>query len=192
MNLAKRTLFYYIFNFIFYATIIITGFLALYNLTYYQFKHIYTCDSMDLHSHDKLDKVIVIFEPSNVNSAHAREQILAIAKKSCGARKFGEYCINDLLALAYAESRLNCQKIGDRGMSFGCYQIHLGYHPNISKEQARDLNFAINWTLNRMVSKGYPKYRSASLMAHNGTPNSPRTLSYLSLINSYRRNNQAN
>jgi len=191
MKPTKATFFCYILNFSYYITIIITGLLALSNLTYYQFQHIDTYDLTDFHFQHNLEKVNLTSEPSDVNATYAREQILAIAKKSCAAGKFREYCTKDLLAVAYAESRFNCQKIGDRGMSFGCYQIHLGYHPNISKEQARDLNFAINWTLNRMVSNGYPKYRSVSLMAHNGTPNAPKTLSYLSLINSYRKKYQA-
>jgi hypothetical protein len=190
LEISRQTLFRYILNYSCFATIAITALLALSNLPYYRSQRLEIHDSTNCDIQHNFDKVDPTSEPANTNDFHAAKRILAVAKTYCAARKFGEYCIKDLIALAYAESRFNCQKIGDGGMSFGCYQIHLGYHPNISKEQARDLNFAINWTLNRMVSKGYPKYRSVSLMAHNGTPNSPKTLSYLSLINAYREKYQ--
>jgi hypothetical protein len=192
MKMTSQTFFLYLVNYSYYATIAIVGFMALYNLTPYRSQHVDTHDSTNLNIQHKLDRIRLTLEPSNVNNTYATKHILAIAKKSCAARRFGEYCPQDLLAIAYVESRFNCQKVGDKGMSFGCYQIHLGYHPNISKAQAKDLNFAINWALNRLVSKGYPKYRSVSLMAHNGTPNSPKTLAYLSLINAYREKYQGN
>jgi hypothetical protein len=192
MEITRQKLFCYILNCSYYATLAIAGVLVLSNLTYYRFQHLDTYNPADLNFQHNLEEINLTPETSNVYNTYITEQILSIAKKSCAARKLGEYCTKDMLAIAFAESRFNCQKIGDKGMSFGCYQIHLGYHPNISKEQARDLNFAINWTLNRMVSKGYPKYRSVSLMAHNGTPNSPKTLAYLNLINSYREKYQVN
>jgi hypothetical protein len=53
------------------------------------------------------------------------------------------------------------------------------------QEQARDINFNIKWTLDRMIHYGYPVYRSRAIMKHNGTPNTPNTLRYLASINQY-------
>ena len=44
------------------------------------------------------------------------------------------------------ESHFNASAIGDKGKSFGVAQIHLPSHPNITKEQALDPLWAIDWT----------------------------------------------
>ena len=113
------------------------------------------------------------------------DQIRIIANEECANRDLGSYCVNDLLAMAWTESRFNPNAIGDNGASHGLYQIHLGYHPEITQEQARDIRFSINWTLNRLTHYGYPVYRSRSIMKHNGTPNTPNTLRYLASVNNY-------
>ena len=113
-------------------------------------------------------------EPKKTVSVEA--EIRKIAKEKC--KDMGDFCIDDLVAMAWVESRFNCNAVGDSGKSIGCYQIHLGYHKNIKKEQAKNLDFAIDWTLNRLKSKGYPKYRSIAIMSHNGTPNTSRTLAF--------------
>jgi soluble lytic murein transglycosylase-like protein len=89
------------------------------------------------------------------------------------------------MAMAWTESRFNVNAIGDNGASQGLYQIHLGYHPEITQAQARDIEFSTNWTLNRLIAYGYPVYRSYAVMKHNGTPNTPNTLAYLSRVNNY-------
>ena len=114
-----------------------------------------------------------------------KDKIRAIAIKECSNRNLGEYCINDMLAMAWTESRFNCDVVGDNGNSFGCFQIHRGYHKHITIEQARDIEFSMNWTLNRMAHYGYPVYRSASIRRHNGSLNNPKTLAYLNSVNSY-------
>lgn len=43
------------------------------------------------------------------------------------------------------ESQLNPSAVGDKGTSFGVAQIHLPDHPEISKAQALDPAFAIDW-----------------------------------------------
>lgn len=113
------------------------------------------------------------------------EQIRIIAREKCNKKNLGDYCIEDLQAIAWVESRFNCSVIGDFGSAHGCYQIHQGYHPDVSQAEAEDLNFAIEWTLDRLTHYSYPVYRSYAIMKHNGTPNTPKTLKYLENINDY-------
>lgn len=44
------------------------------------------------------------------------------------------------------ESGFNAKAVGDQGQSFGMAQIHLPSHPDITREQALDPFFAIDWT----------------------------------------------
>lgn len=111
--------------------------------------------------------------------------IRRIAKEECDKQKLGDYCVDDLVAIGYTESRFDCNVIGDGGKSFGCFQIHRGWHPDVSVAQAKDLKFAINWTLNRMVHYGYPTMRSYSIMKHNGTPGTVKTKAYLATVNNF-------
>jgi hypothetical protein len=113
------------------------------------------------------------------------EQIRYTAQKECSKRNLGDYCIKDIMGMAWTESRFNKNAIGDNGASHGILQIHLGYHPHITQEQARDIEFSINWALDRMEYYGYPEYRSYAVMKHNGTPNTRRTLNYLASVNNY-------
>lgn len=43
------------------------------------------------------------------------------------------------------ESQFNPSAIGDNGNSFGIAQIHLPAHPDVTKQQALDPLWAINW-----------------------------------------------
>lgn len=45
----------------------------------------------------------------------------------------------------YCESSYNPKAVGDGGTSFGLSQIHLPAHPEVTKEQAFDEDFAINF-----------------------------------------------
>ena len=127
----------------------------------------------------------VVIEEVIVKDLSTEQQIRQIAKLECDKRSLGDYCIQDLIAIAWKESKFNCNTDGDSGKSKGCFQIHQGYHPEITTEQAEDLNFAISWTLNRMQHYGYPEFRSYSIMKHNGTPFTTKTLAYLQSINNY-------
>ena len=51
------------------------------------------------------------------------------------------------IAIVESESRYNSQAVGDHGTSFGLAQIHLPAHPNVTKEQALDEDFAINFLI---------------------------------------------
>lgn len=50
-----------------------------------------------------------------------------------------------LLDTIYCESKYKANTIGDHGTSFGAVQIHLPAHPDITKEQALDPLWSINW-----------------------------------------------
>jgi len=55
-----------------------------------------------------------------------------------------------LVRLAKCESNLNPQATGDSGKSRGVFQIHSGYHPDITEAQARSVRWATNWTIDRI------------------------------------------
>ncbi len=94
-------------------------------------------------------------------------------------------CRNDLMGIAYAEHRDFGNGIGDSTQSYGRFQIHLGYHPEITKEEAEDVYFAAKWTLRRLIYNGYKTNRDIAIMKHNGTPNIEATKSYLKTVNQY-------
>jgi hypothetical protein len=107
-----------------------------------------------------------------------------IAKNVCFSKGLDQdFCWKDLIAIATKETHLNTEAIGDNGKSFGAYQIHLGYHPDITKQQAKDFKWSTDWVLTRLMSKGYPKLRSDSIRSHNGSTNNPVTLKYFKDVN---------
>lgn len=48
------------------------------------------------------------------------------------------------------ESKFNTKASGDNGESAGAWQIHLPAHKDISREQAEDIIWATNWSLNQL------------------------------------------
>ena len=58
------------------------------------------------------------------------------------------YGINhdEFLAVATCESNLNILAIGDQNSSFGLFQINLPSHPEVTKEQALDPVWAVEWS----------------------------------------------
>lgn len=48
------------------------------------------------------------------------------------------------------ESKFNKNVVGDKGNSYGLWQIHLPSHPTITKEQALDPVWSTNWSLAEM------------------------------------------
>lgn len=96
-----------------------------------------------------------------------------------------DQCRNDLMGMVYAETRTFENKLGDNSLSRGILQIHKGYHPDITKEQAEDIYFASKWTLARMINYGYKTDRERAIMKHNGTPYTKATLNYLNTVNYY-------
>jgi hypothetical protein len=99
-----------------------------------------------------------------------------------------ENCARDLMAMAATETgnSFNFKAVGDGGKSKGIFQIHQGYHKHIINEQAFDPYFAADWALTRMINYGYKTNRDFAIMKHNGTPNTPNTLYYLSKVNKYK------
>ena len=84
------------------------------------------------------------------------------------AEAFASTCYYDLLAMAYAESRFNCEAVGDGGRSRGCFQIQTALH-GVSVADAERYEFAAEWTVDRMVRDlAYPTYRTAAITRHNG------------------------
>jgi len=64
--------------------------------------------------------------------------------------------VGEFLATIECESSFNKDAIGDSGNSYGLAQIHLPSHPYITKEQALNPFFALNWMSNEW-SKGNAK-----------------------------------
>lgn len=61
--------------------------------------------------------------------------------------KAEEYQLNDtsFTATIECESHFNQNAIGDHGTSFGIAQIHLSAHPDVSRENALDGVWSIEW-----------------------------------------------
>ena len=113
-------------------------------------------------------------------------QVWLASEQACKSVGMGDACIKDLMGIAYTETRsFNYKAMGDGSKSYGAFQIHRGYHPEVTIEQATDPYWAAKWTIKRMIAYGYPKNRSVAIMKHNGTPNTPATLGYLSIVNKY-------
>lgn len=55
-----------------------------------------------------------------------------------------------LIRLAACESTLNPEAVGDYGHSHGLYQIFLRWHPDVSLDQARDIDFATRWSAKKI------------------------------------------
>lgn len=58
----------------------------------------------------------------------------------------------------FCESSWNPEILGDGGTSYGLVQIHLPAHPNISKEQALDPIFAINFIVDEFLNGNQNKW----------------------------------
>jgi len=78
------------------------------------------------------------------------EQIRTIAKND--NFRWPDY----LVRLAYCESRFNSKAVGDNGSSRGLFQIHRGYHPEVSDVCAFDAACATRWTMQR-INAGYQR-----------------------------------
>lgn len=61
--------------------------------------------------------------------------------------------MSQMITTLKCESNFNSEAVGDHGKSFGIAQIYLPAHPDISKEQALDPEFAIEF-MAQQFSKG--------------------------------------
>ena len=66
--------------------------------------------------------------------------------------KAGEWGIDSNLALKIVrcESGFDSKAIGDKGKSFGLWQIHLPAHPHITKEQALNPIWSTEWAMEKL------------------------------------------
>lgn len=62
-----------------------------------------------------------------------------------------------LQGIAERESMFNCKAVGDKGTSFGCFQIH---NPETKKirpitiDQAKDIRVSVNWAIQTIKEDG--------------------------------------
>lgn len=97
-------------------------------------------------------------EPSDIRNASVRAKTMIVEVKTieddirriADAKNFPytEY----LVKLAVCESALNPNANGDSGKSWGLYQLHLGYHPYITPEQATDIEWSTAWTMEQILA----------------------------------------
>ena len=123
-----------------------------------------------------------------IKTNYEENEIIArdASEKACAWAGLGKTCVEDLMGISYAETRsFNYKAQGDGSQSWGLHQIHLGYHPDVTKEQALDPYWSAKWTIKRLISKGYLVDRDYAIQSHNGTPNKEKTLAYLSVVNEY-------
>lgn len=85
----------------------------------------------------------------------------------CQDRGYGEDCARTLLGMAWKESRLDGQAVGDSHRARGFFQIHYKLH-HISLDCAQDLRCSAEWTLSYLESNGYPRYPLYATQCHNG------------------------
>ncbi|MDA3803164.1 MAG: hypothetical protein PF488_04745 [Patescibacteria group bacterium] len=122
---------------------------------------------------------------SSVNP-EAEQEVWEASFKACKKHGIDTYeCASDLVAMAGVETGgyFNFKAVGDGGLSKGILQIHQGYHPDITDEQAFDPYFSADWTLARMINNGYKEDRDLAVRLHNGGINW-RTLAYLKKVDS--------
>lgn len=100
------------------------------------------------------------------------DEITKTLKKVCqengmADEENNEVCWQTLWAMSYQESKLGWLPSGDGGRSKGWFHIQTKLH-GVTEECAMDLNCSADWTLKRLISKGFPIYWTYSVQAHNG------------------------
>lgn len=84
----------------------------------------------------------------------------------------------DLWILAKYESRWDTEakRINHHEESYGLYQINTKVH-NVTPEEAKDIEFATEWTIDNLLENGYTEsYVIIPLARHQGSPNIPRVI----------------
>ena len=138
-------------------------------------------------SHNKSKTIVRVPTPSRQQAVQAPKQpataskglmiditIKNTLKDVCEAKGFeGEKCWKTLAAMAWTESRFDGSAKGDFTKkagyrSYGYFQIQVKMH-KVTKQCATDLSCSAEWTLNRLVDKGFGKgYDKYSVKRHNG------------------------
>lgn len=75
-------------------------------------------------------------------SEYTQEDIINLIGLYSEEYQVDEFTIKQVV---WHESHYNLFDVGDDGNAFGLAQINLIYHPNITKEQAQDPHFALNF-----------------------------------------------
>lgn len=93
-----------------------------------------------------------------------------MTEKNLDRDGFAKYCVADLLAIAKLESSFNAdaENVSDIEKSYGAYQINRNIHRHVTIEQAKSFEFAAAWTLDRIISYGWPVLRTRALACHQG------------------------
>jgi len=87
-----------------------------------------------------------------------------------------------LMALFIKETQGDCNREGDKDFikpSWGCYQINKHYHPEVTWEQATDIEWSSYWTANRLKEKAAKYGWDNAIAMHNGNPKTPAVQEYL-------------
>ena len=112
-------------------------------------------------------------ETSNIEQPKlSDDRIIEALKSVCSTNgmadeKNNKVCWQTLWAMSYQESKLGYLMTGDQGRSKGWFHIQIKMH-NITEECARDLDCSADWTLKRLIAKGFPVYWTYSVQSHNG------------------------
>jgi len=80
-------------------------------------------------------------------------------------------CWKTMIAIAKKESGLNPNAIGDKGTSYGLFQIHLPAHPTVTIEQATNVEWSARWTAKRLKQYGIESNWLYAVACHNGCGN---------------------
>ena len=84
---------------------------------------------------------------SDMSPSQRKEAVSLLVEHYGDKHGLSQTSENQMLATIQCESggTFNPTAVGDYGTSFGLTQIHLPAHPNISKAEAENPDFAINW-----------------------------------------------
>lgn len=83
-----------------------------------------------------------------------------------------------VLAIAEQESGYdpNAEAITPYEESYGLYQINLLAHPEVTIEQAKDVEFSTRWTIDNLIGHDYPDDTFNAVARHNGS--GPKAIAY--------------
>ena len=79
-----------------------------------------------------------------LNPGQVRDYIRSEARKKGVNPNLAEFIVKK-------ESNFECFRTGDNDRSFGCWQIFLPAHPNITKASATDIYFSTEWSLDQIL-----------------------------------------
>lgn len=80
-----------------------------------------------------------------------------------------------LYGLCKKESNLGRVMVGDNGKALGWFQIHTGYHPDVTVSRAMDLEWAAEWAAGYLIKMGYHQNKFNALRKYNGSLRNPVT-----------------